>query len=209
MPATDSHIAQLSAGLRSLGIALDAARQRTLLAYLEELALWNRAYNLTAVREFEQMIARHLLDSLALLPWLPAGKLVDVGSGAGLPGIPLAIASTRVQFDLLDANGKKARFMRHALRALNLSNARVVESRLEDFRPEVPYAAVTARAFAPLPRLAAGVRHLLGPGGRLLAMQAEDAGAPDPAPEGYLLADTVALDVPGCPKRQLTILEVV
>lgn len=166
--------ALLQQGLRELG--LDDALRAPLLAFLDELVRWNGAYNLTAVRDPSDMVTRHLLDSLAVLTQaavLPGsgGHLVDVGSGPGLPGIPLALARPDWQVTVLDGNGKKARFLRHAQRTLGLHNLRVIEGRCDDWTPATPAAAVISRAFASLADFVRLTAHLLQPGGHWLAMK--------------------------------------
>lgn len=165
---------RLDTGLRALG--LDAALAAPLLAYLALLLRWNRTYNLTAVRDPQDMVTRHLLDSLAMhgaLAPLAArgGALADLGTGPGLPGIPLAIALPGLRVALVESNGKKARFLREAVRTLGLSNATVGESRIEAFGPAGGFDAITARALATLPKILALGGRLLAPGGRLLAMK--------------------------------------
>lgn len=162
----------LREGLRELD--QDEALSAPLLVYLAELVKWNAAYNLTAVRDPIKMVTRHLLDSLALLPHLPAtqsGPMLDVGSGAGLPGLVLAIARPQWQIDVLDSNGKKARFLRHAQRSLHLDQVRVFESRVEDLRADEPYTAITSRAFAALGDFVTATAHLLAEDGHWLAMK--------------------------------------
>lgn len=153
---------------------LDTALHAPLLDYLQELRRWNAAYNLTAVRDPAQMVTRHLLDSLAVLPALdlPAhARLLDVGSGAGLPGLPLALARPDWTVHVLDSNGKKARFLRHAVRTLALANVEVIESRAELHAPAQPYDGVISRAFASLADFVHGTQHLLAARGRWLAMK--------------------------------------
>ena len=142
-----------------------------MLDYLQLLVKWNRAYNLTAVREPEQMVTRHLLDSLAVGPLLGAGSAIDVGTGAGLPGVPLAIMFPQREFDLLDSNGKKTRFLFQVKTALSLDNMRIHHQRVELFRPPELYDIVLSRAFASLQDMIQACRHLLAPGGRFLAMK--------------------------------------
>jgi len=137
-PAT-TLLSSLQDGVHALGLALAPAAQEKLIAYIELLAKWNQAYNLTAVRDPEQMIARHLLDSLAILPWVRGPRVLDIGSGAGLPGIPLALARPELQFVLLDSNAKKTRFITQALAELGLENVEVVHSRVEKYQPAVPF----------------------------------------------------------------------
>lgn len=156
---------------------------------------WNRAYNLTAVRDPSEMVVRHLLDSAAIAPWIKGTSLLDVGAGAGLPGIPLAILDPALKVTLLDSNGKKVRFMRHSARTLSIDNVTVVQERLESFGGG-PFDAVTARAFADPARLLAGVRDACRNGGRVYPMIGR---RPDPLPQaaGYEFERCVELDVPG------------
>lgn len=158
-------------GLDALAIAYTEQQLEQLLAYLALLHKWNRAYNLTAVREPQMMIGRHLLDSLAVLPWLRGQRFADVGTGAGLPGIPLAIMRPDCTFDMIDSNGKKIRFVTQAINELNLRNAQARQCRVEEYRPEQCYDAVTSRAFAALIDMAQGCSHLLRPDGELLALK--------------------------------------
>lgn len=161
----------LERGLAELGGPLPGDARDRLLAYLALLAKWNRTFNLTAIRDPQKMISHHLLDSLAVRPHLPHGALADVGSGAGLPGIPLAIAEPERRITLNDANEKKATFLRQAVIELGLANAGVHQGRVEAWRPATPFACVIARGVAELARLIADCRHLLQPGGVIAAMK--------------------------------------
>ena len=189
-PALESGLAQLSQAPALAGPLLD---------YLALLARWNATYNLTAIRDPADMVPKHLLDSLAMQPYVrDIGTLADLGTGPGLPGIPLAIATPSLQVTLVESNGKKARFLREAARQLGLGNVQVAESRIEAFRPATAFDAITARALATLPQILALGGHLLGPGGRLLAMKGvfpTDESAALPA--GWALAATHPLCVPG------------
>ena len=180
--------AELDAGLAALG--LDSMLSMPLLAYLALLDRWNRTYNLTAIRDPREMVGKHLLDSLAMHAYLGAGSLADLGAGAGLPGIPLAIAKPALRVTLVESNGKKARFLREAVRTLGLANARVAESRAEALDEPGAYDAITARALATLP--------LIKPGGRLLAMK---GAVPDEEiaalPAGWRVESVQSLTVPG------------
>lgn len=189
--------AALDAGLATLGLA--PALAAPLLHYLRLLAHWNRAYNLTAVRDPAQMVPRHLLDSLTLTPHLNGTiRLADLGSGPGLPGIPLALAQPRLQVTLVESNGKKARFLRETVRRLELDNVDVAQTRIETFARAAAFDAITARALAPLPRILALGGRLLRADGRLLAMKAAlpaDEIAALPAP--WRVDAVHRLDVPG------------
>src|SRR5690242_7700037 len=135
----------LAPGLKAMGLSLPAGGEEKLLRYVELLERWNQAYNLTAVRDPGEMVPKHLLDSLAVLPFVAKGPVADVGTGAGLPGIPLAVARPDLKFTLIDSNGKKTRFVTQAVAELKLGNVAVVQSRAEAHRPAVPYALVLSR----------------------------------------------------------------
>ena len=161
----------LRRGLAGLGQPLAETAQEQLLTYLELLSKWNKTYNLTAIRDPMQMITHHLLDSLAVLPHLPAGALADVGSGGGLPGIPLAIAEPARRVTLNDASHKKAAFLQQAVIELRLTNADVHTGRVQAWRPERPFSCVITRGFAELAQFVASCRHLVREGGVLAAMK--------------------------------------
>jgi len=163
--------ARLDTGLAAMGIDASDAQRERLLALIALLARWNRAYNLTAVRDPAEMIPRHLLDSLAVLPWLRQGPVLDVGTGPGLPGLPLAILRPELAFTLLDSNGKKIRFVRQAVLSLGLDNVAPLQTRMQAYRPHANFATITARAVAPLAQLCAECAPLVGPGGVLLALK--------------------------------------
>lgn len=141
--------------------------------YLKLLSRWNKIYNLTAVRDERAMVTRHLLDSLAVQPHLSGQRFIDVGTGAGLPGIPLAIASPKQHFALLDSNGKKTRFLVHAVNELGLSNVEVIKARVTDYVPESAYDTVLSRAFGSLGDMISSCQHLLVSGGEFLAMKGQ------------------------------------
>ena len=184
-------------GCERLDLRLPEGAGARLAAYLALLERWNRAYNLTAVREPEAMVVRHLLDSLSILPWLEGPRVLDVGSGAGLPGIPLAIARPGYEFCLLDSNGKRTRFLTQATAELRLCNVSVVRSRVEDYRPVTLFNSVVSRAFATLAELVADAGRLCAPTGRLLAMKGV---FPDDElarlPSGYVVVGVYPLQVP-------------
>jgi 16S rRNA (guanine527-N7)-methyltransferase len=164
--------ASLERGVAELGLELPSGSRDRLLQYLELLAKWNRTYNLTAVREPRAMVSLHLLDSLVVIPHLPMqdGALADVGSGAGLPGIPLAIAQPQWHITLNDASEKMAAFLRQAVMELGLRNVAVHQGRVEAWHPAARFAVVISRAFAQLTRFIASCRHLVRPGGVLAGM---------------------------------------
>ena len=166
-----SQAEQLDHGLAALGIALPADAQAKLLAYVALLYKWNKTYSLTAMREQDKAVSHHLLDSLAILPFVPSGSLLDVGSGGGMPGIPLAIACPELQVCLLDSNSKKAAFLRQAAIELALPNISVHCGRVEQYHPAIGLAAITSRAFSEVADFVGLTRHLLAPNGRWLAMK--------------------------------------
>jgi len=169
---SQSHLLpELESGLQALG--LDTALAPRLLDYLALLERWNRTYNLTAIRDPREMLIKHLLDSLAMARFVDVGRLADLGTGPGLPGIPLAIARPGLQVALVESNGKKARFLREAVRTLGLGNARVLESRAEDVAEPEGFEWITARALDRLSGILAVGGHLLAPGGHLLAMKGQ------------------------------------
>jgi len=171
LPA-EPHLAPiLEAGMQQMEVEYSSEQRDMLLAYLQLLMTWNRAYNLTAIRDPGEMIKLHLLDSLAVLPHLSGKRLIDVGTGAGLPGIPLAIMCPERDFTLLDSNGKKTRFLFQARCDLGLSNLKEINSRVESHRPEVPYDAVLSRAFTSVADMVNKCSHLLSPEGLFLAMK--------------------------------------
>lgn len=187
---------KLAEGLATMGLELPTGAQEKLLAYLGLLAKWNRAYNLTAVRDLEEMVSRHLLDSLAMLPFVHGQSLADLGSGAGLPGIPLAIARPDLAVTLIESSGKKARFLREAARSLPLGNVRVFEARVQNVAGL--FDTVTCRAFASLRDMLLWGGHLLAPDGRLLALKGRiDANELAAVPAGFRVQSIHALAVPG------------
>lgn len=197
----------LAAGLAGLGIELPAATQAKLLAYRDLLLKWNRTYNLTALRDPAQAVSHHLLDSLAILPHVGAGPLLDVGSGGGLPGIPLAIARPDLQVTLVDTVQKKATFLQQAAIELELPNVRAVHARVEEMRGE--YTQITSRAFSDLADFVRLTRRLLAADGRWLAMKGvRPDGEIGGLPNGVRVADIVPLQVPGVDaERHLIILK--
>jgi 16S rRNA (guanine527-N7)-methyltransferase len=197
---------RLESGIAELGLTLPADAVSRLLDYQALLQRWNAAYNLTAVRDPLEMITRHLLDSLAILPFVQGVSLVDIGSGAGLPGIVLAIAAPGREILLVDSNGKKVRFLREAIRALKLEGVRAIQSRVEEV--EGQYDCVTARAFASMADMLGWGGHLLAPDGVWLAMKGK---RPDDElsgiPAGFEVRGMHELAVPALPaERHLLVL---
>ena len=202
--------AQIASGLAAMGVALDDAARARVLAHLELIGKWNRVHNLTAVREPEQMVALHVLDSLSLLPHLgPAKRIIDVGTGPGFPGIPIAIARPGVHVTLLDSSHKKCAFLEQARTELRLANVTVVCDRVESHRPDPGYDLVVSRAFAELSDFVTQAKHLVAPGGRFIAMKGvypfdEIARVP----ESHRVASVLELEVPTLQaKRHLVFLE--
>jgi 16S rRNA (guanine527-N7)-methyltransferase len=190
--------ARLAAGLSGLGLTLAPGQVEALLRLVLELADWNARFNLTAIRAPEDVVDKHLLDSLAVLPHLRGLAIADVGTGAGFPGLPLAVADPDRRFTLVESTGKKARFVRHAATLLDLPNVEVVEARAESYKPARPFDAVIARALGSLAEFVRVAGHLTGRGGRLLAMKGkvpEDEIAALPAGWKALAVHPVA--VPG------------
>ena len=180
-----------------------------LIAYRDLLARWNRVYNLSAVRDPRAMIPRHLLDSLAVVPWLPDGRLVDIGSGAGLPGLPVAIAQPQRPVTLIEPNGKKVRFLRQACLTLALHNVTIVPERVEDVVAEAPFKVAICRAFTDAARFWALASRLLAPSGQAIAMKGRLGTEPLPELEAAGVSwREQSLDVPGLDaSRHLLIME--
>jgi 16S rRNA (guanine527-N7)-methyltransferase len=162
---------QLSQGLAGLRLTLSSEAQTRLLQYLVLLSKWNRTYNLTAIREPSRLVSHHLLDSLAVLPYIEGNSIVDVGSGAGLPGIPLAIARPEWNVVLVDSNHKKCAFLRQAAVELKLQGTQIVTVRAEQWHPVHRFDVVISRAFSDLPGFVETARHLCGPGAVMAAMK--------------------------------------
>ncbi|MBD9656753.1 16S rRNA (guanine(527)-N(7))-methyltransferase RsmG [Pseudomonas sp. PDM12] len=210
MSVTARHAEELQQGARELGVHLSEQQQAQLLAYLALLIKWNKAYNLTAVRDPDEMVSRHLLDSLSVVPFVAeAGdNWLDVGSGGGMPGIPLAILFPERGFTLLDSNGKKTRFLTQVKLELKLANLDVIHSRVEAFTPEQPFSGICSRAFSSLEDFSSWTRHLGDGHTQWLAMKGVH---PDDElqalPADFSLTATHVLKVPGCQgQRHLLIL---
>ncbi|WP_303289889.1 16S rRNA (guanine(527)-N(7))-methyltransferase RsmG [Marinobacter sp. SS5-14b] len=189
---------QLRDGLTAMNLALTDSQQQQLLAFLALLNKWNKAYNLTAVRDEREMVSRQLLDSLSILPWVTTEHLLDVGAGGGLPGIPLAIVFPDKRFTLLDSNGKKTRFLNQCVLELGLNNVEVIHGRAEDCQLEQPYSQISSRAFTALENLVTWCGQLLTSDGQFLAMKGQ---YPDDEvaalPAGWQVESSHSLKVPG------------
>jgi len=190
-PAERDLEALLIGALPELDIAPDPALVTALLRFVGLLAKWNKAYNLTSVRDEREMVIRHVLDSLSVLAHLKGKQVLDVGTGAGLPGIPLALADARRDFTLLDSVGKKVRFVQHVAAELKIGNLHVAQARVQQYQPDQLFDTVVCRAFSALADFVRACGRLVAPGGQLLAMKGQ-------YPEGelgFLPGDWVALEV--------------
>ncbi|HEX5420168.1 MAG TPA: 16S rRNA (guanine(527)-N(7))-methyltransferase RsmG [Gammaproteobacteria bacterium] len=198
---------RIAAGLAAADISLGAAELGSLADYLNLLRKWNRVYNLTGTRDFAELIDRHLVESLALAPLLRGSSLVDVGSGAGFPGIPLAIAAPGRHFVLVESRAKRARFLRHAAGSLGLANVEVQQLRVEDFPGERPFDTLLARAVAPPAKLLELIWHLTAPGSLLVFLTSARLTA-----EWQVLAEShnlrpAPLEVPRLERSRIVVLE--
>jgi 16S rRNA (guanine527-N7)-methyltransferase len=193
------HAVELAQGARQLGVALSEQQQEKLLGYMALLNKWNKAYNLTAVRDPNEMVSRHLLDSLSIVSFIEGQRWLDVGSGGGMPGVMLAIMFPEREFTLLDSNGKKTRFLTQVKNELGLTNLQVVNSRVEAFEPGQPFDGITSRAFTSLADFTQLTRHLGTEQTRWLAMKGvypdEELAA---LPVDFKLESSAQLHVPGC-----------
>ena len=198
MDKSDLLSRKLETGLDALGVAISTSARSSLLEYCELLIKWNKTFNLTSVDDPEEMISLHLLDSLAVLPFLPSGRVLDVGTGAGLPGIPLAIARPEQAFVLLDSNGKKTRFLVQASGQLGLENVEVVNQRVEQYQAHELFDVIISRAFSSLGQFLSACNHLVSPRGQFLAMKGK---LPEDElhhlPDGFQLESSVELKIPG------------
>lgn len=201
----------LENGLSELALPLGADTQARLLQYLDLLEKWNRVYNLTAIRDKDQMVSNHLLDSLVITPFIHGIRVLDVGSGAGLPGIPLALAHPQLDVTLLDSNHKKTAFLRQAVAELGLANITVTSERVESWRPDQKFDCIVSRAFAELAEFVNLAKHLLVPGGYFAAMKGlhpyEEI---EKLPSGWRAREVRTLKVPGLDAvRHLVLIEAV
>ena len=191
---------KLQTGLQLARLELAVDAQQKLLSYIDLLVKWNRSYNLTAVRKPEQMVTRHLLDSLVISPYLQGQQILDVGSGAGLPGIPLAVMHPEREFTLIDCNGKKTRFVTQAVAELGLENVNVIQSRIDVFQSATKFDSITARAFSTIKDLLSQTQHLIAKDGIFLVMKgvypAMELEELEELPDKFVITQTHELKVP-------------
>lgn len=187
------------AGGRAMGFDISTAQAEALTRLLSELDRWNQRINLTAIRDVQEMVAGHILDSLVVRRFLQGPRVLDIGTGAGFPGLPLAVVEPDLEFVLLDSNGRKIGFVRHMIGELGLTNVEAVKSRAEDYQPDARFDTVIARALASIPRLVELSSHLVGEDGQLLALKgrhpADELDAIQSSPEWE--HSVTALSVPG------------
>ena len=200
---------QLEHGMRALGLETSNEVRQRLLQHLELLDKWNRVHNLTSIRDRAKAVSVHILDSLTIVPYLQGKRLLDAGSGAGYPGIPIALVKPDIEVDLLDSNHKKCAFLRQAVAELGLKNVQIVCERLESWRPSERFDCVVSRAVAEIAEVIGLVHHLLAPGGVIAAMKGlhpfEEI---ERIPPGYRVRQVHALTVPGLDaKRHLVLIE--
>ncbi len=197
-PGWQKAAASLEQGLEKLGVVASTAQQQQLLQYLQLLQRWNQISNMTAVKTPEAMVCRHLLDSIAILPWLNGTQVLDIGSGAGLPGVPLSILATNIRFVLLDSRRKRTRFLLQVVAELGLENVSIVTARVEQYRPVEKFDTLTARAFAPLPKMLRCCEHLCAAKSRVMALKSRSLDSESgPLPVGWQQQADITLTVPG------------
>ena len=189
----------LITGLESLNLAFDEEKIEQLMCFIKLLEKWNKAYNLTSIRNTEDMVSLHLLDSLAVLPFIEGKYVIDIGTGAGLPGIPLAIYLPGIDFTLLDSNAKKTRFVQQAILELKLNNVTVCHSRVENYLPETSFDTVITRAFASLSDIVKLSAHLVSQSGVILAMKGQ---LPDEQDINSAKTTLIPINVPGIPAKR-------
>ena len=194
--ASEKELAQLLArGIELLPVEVSDEQQHQLIEFIQQLIRWNQAYNLTAIRDPEQMVIKHLLDSLSIAPLLQGDDILDVGTGPGIPGIPLAILYPNKKFHLLDSNGKKIRFIVQTAAQMKLNGIKTVQMRVEQYQYPSKYTTIVSRAFSALPNIAQNCRHLLADEGILLAMKGQNPTAEIDAVSGFS-SEVVNLTVP-------------
>ena len=195
---TNELLAVLKISLKNCNLAVTEQQQQQLIRYVLMMHKWNKAYNLTSVREPKQMVIRHIVDSIVVAPFLDKVYYIDVGTGPGLPGIPLAIMCPDKKFILLDSLGKRVRFMKQVAYELKIDNIQPVQSRVEDFVPNVEIDGVLSRAFASLKDMLHWCQHLVDSHGVFLALKGQlSTDELDQLPSDFILQETIKLDVPG------------
>lgn len=189
--------AQLKTYLAEMKMSATQLQQKQLIGFVEMLNKWNKAYNLTAVRDPEQMLIRHIMDSLTVSPYLEGERFIDVGTGPGLPGIPLAIMNPDKQFVLLDSLGKRIRFQKQVQFELKISNITSVESRVETYDPDIKFDGVLSRAFASIQDMLSWCQHLSTEKGTFYALKGQlNQQELQQIPAGFSLVETIVLHVP-------------
>ncbi len=197
---------QLEAGLAELELSLTDTQVNQLIEYLTLLEKWNKVYNLTAIRDPKEMLIKHLLDSLAVVPHITGERIIDVGTGGGLPGIPLAICFPDKTVDLLDSNSKKTRFLIQAKAELGLANTLVIHDRVENYQPKLGYDAVISRAFASMQDMLHWTDHLLSNNGVWWAMKAQQEFEDLTNLPGLVkIEETIHLQIPGLDAERMLI----
>ncbi len=195
--------AKLASGAAELGVELDESAQHALLSYLALLKRWNKVYNLTAIKGDANMLTRHLLDSLSVVTKLQGNRTIDIGTGAGLPGIPVAIADPGMQVTLLDSNAKRCRFLRQVQAQLKLNNVTIVQKRVEEYQPAEKFDNLLSRAFSSLQSFISSSAHLLAEGGQLIAMKGVWPGdEKEQLTSGFKINEVVKIIVPGLPEQR-------
>jgi 16S rRNA (guanine527-N7)-methyltransferase len=195
--------AKLAIGAAGLGVKVDESTQHAMLAYLALLKRWNKVYNLTAVKGDANILNRHLLDSLSVVPYLYGERVIDIGTGAGLPGIPIALACPHLQITLLDSNAKRCRFLRQVQAQLKLDNVTIVQQRAEDYLPVEKFDSLVSRAYSSLISFIASSVHLLAKGGQVVAMKGAWPGSENlQLPDGLMIDNVVKIKVPGLPEQR-------
>ena len=188
----------LNQALNENALLLDEVTKNKLVDYLERLSAWNRVFNLTSITEPREMVYLHLIDSLVISPYLQGSRLLDVGTGAGLPGLPLAILNPHQHWVLLDKNSKKTRFLTQVIAELSLANVEVIHQRSEDFHPTACFDSILSRAFGTIPLFAETTEHLLCPHGILLAMKGKYPQEElDAIPTRFLVKQVSRIDIKG------------
>lgn len=188
----------LADGIKQLNLKVDDEKQALLLRYLEQLAKWNKTYNLSGIKDPARMLTLHLLDSLSILPFIKEKSVLDVGTGAGLPGVPLAICKPEKELCLLDSNGKKTRFLFQVITELNLANIIVINKRVENYLSQKSFDIVVSRAYSSIAQFISQTRHLLGEKSKLLAMKGHYPHAElEEMPAGFKLLEVHELHIPG------------